>query len=132
VNPCPASSVINIKHPAKRGVWGKIKYYFPYHLVEISGYQQRVLYQKGPMLTDEELTRLYYSVEGEERIRQCRIEEDAQLDRLSKALKADDKVHADECRAQLTFLTKELYMFADRNHKDMFVLTPVKRITFLN
>lgn len=79
-------------------------------LVEISGYQQRVLYQKGPMLTDEELTRLYYSVEGEERIRQCRIEVDEQLDRLSKALKADDKVHADECRAQLTFLTKELYM----------------------
>ncbi|KTD87922.1 hypothetical protein [Paenibacillus etheri] len=79
-------------------------------LVEISGYQQRVLYQKGPMLTDEELTKLYYSIEGEERIRQRRIEVDEQLDRLKDALKAEDTVRADKCRAQLTFLTKELYM----------------------
>jgi len=79
-------------------------------LVEISGYQQRVLYQKGPMLTDEELTKLYYSVEGEERIRQRRIEVDEQLDRLNDALKAEDMIRAEKCRAQLTFLTKELYM----------------------
>lgn len=79
-------------------------------LVEISGYQQRVLYQKGPMLTDEELTKLYYSVEGEERIRQRRIEVDEQLDRLNDALKAEDMIRAEKCRAQLIFLTKELYM----------------------
>lgn len=79
-------------------------------LVEISGYQQRILYQKGPMLTDEELTKMYYSVEGEERIRQCKIEVDEQLDRLSKALRTDDTVQVDECRAQLAVLTKELYM----------------------
>lgn len=79
-------------------------------LVEISGYQQRVIYQKGPMLTDEELTRLYYSVEGEERVRQRRIEVDEQLDRLNDALKAGDVARADKCRAELVFLTKELFM----------------------
>lgn len=79
-------------------------------LVEITGYQQRVLYQKGPMLTDEELTKLYYSVEGEERIRQRRIEVDEQLDRLNDALKADDAVRVEKCQAELSFLTKELYM----------------------
>jgi len=79
-------------------------------LVEISGYQQRVLYQKGPMLTDEELTRLFYSIEGEERVRQRRIEVDEQLDRLNDALKAGDTVRADKCRAELAFLTKELFM----------------------
>lgn len=79
-------------------------------LVEISGYQQRILYQKGPMLTDEELSKLYYSVEGEERIRQRRVEVDEQLDRLSEAIKADNSIHADECREKLTYLTKELYL----------------------
>lgn len=79
-------------------------------LVEISGYQQRVLYQKGPMLTDEELTRLFYSIEGEERVRQRRIEVDEQLDRLNDALKAGDTVRAEKCRAELAFLTKELFM----------------------
>lgn len=79
-------------------------------LVEISGYQQRVLFQKGPILTDEELTRLYHSVEGEERVRQRRIEVDEQLDRLHQALEAGDKERAEKCKAELAFLTKELFM----------------------
>lgn len=57
-------------------------------LVEISGYQQRVLYQKGPLLTDQELSKLFYSVEGEERIRQRRVEVDEELDRLNEALRS--------------------------------------------
>lgn len=79
-------------------------------LVEISGYQQRVLFQKGPILTDEELTRLYHSVEGEERVRQRRIEVDEQLDRLHEALEAGDKDRVEKCKAELAFLTKELFM----------------------
>lgn len=79
-------------------------------LVEISGYQQKVLYQKGPILTDEELSKLYFSIEGEERIRQRKLEVDEQLDRLNDALKTDDVVSADKCRAELSLLTKELYM----------------------
>ncbi|MFC3748732.1 hypothetical protein [Paenibacillus sp. GCM10012306] len=79
-------------------------------LVEISGYQQRVLYQKGPLLSDQELTKLFYSVEGEERIRSCRIEVDEQLDLLSEALAAGDAVQAAECKEKLALLIKELNM----------------------
>lgn len=77
-------------------------------LVEISGYQQRVLYQKGPLLTDQELSKLFYSGEGEERIRRCRIEVDEQLDRLNEALRSKDKKLEAACRAKLTALTWEL------------------------
>ncbi|MEK4064429.1 MULTISPECIES: hypothetical protein [Paenibacillus] len=79
-------------------------------LVEISGYQQRVLYQKGPMLTDQELTKLFYSGEGEERIRQRRIEVDEQLDRLNEALRSEDAALAESCMAELSFLQRELNM----------------------
>lgn len=79
-------------------------------LVEISGYQQRVLYQKGPMLTDQELTKLFYSGEGEERIRQRRIEVDEQLDRLNEALRSEDAELAESCMAELSFLQRELNM----------------------
>ncbi len=79
-------------------------------LVEISGYQQRVLYQKGPLLSDQELTKLYYSVEGEERILKCRVDVDEQLDRLNEALKVKDQELVDECTRKLTFLTQELGM----------------------
>lgn len=79
-------------------------------LVEISGYQQRVLYQKGPMLTDQELTKLFYSVEGEERISQRRIEVDEQLDRLNEAMRSGDSETAKACIAQLGFLKRELNM----------------------
>ncbi|WP_019911526.1 hypothetical protein [Paenibacillus sp. HW567] len=79
-------------------------------LVEISGYQQRVLYQKGPLLTDQELTKLFYSIEGEERIRDRKIEVDEQLDRLNEAIKAKDTEQIEQCTAKLLSLTKELNM----------------------
>ncbi|ASA21001.1 hypothetical protein [Paenibacillus donghaensis] len=77
-------------------------------LVEISGYQQRVLYQKGPLLSDLELSKLYYSAEGEERIRQRRLEVDEQLDLLSKAMRAGDAEASAECTGKLQALTHEL------------------------
>ncbi|MHA6532558.1 hypothetical protein [Paenibacillus sp. BAC0078] len=79
-------------------------------LVEISGYQQRVLYQKGPLLTDQELTKLFYSIEGEERIRDRKIEVDEQLDLLNEAIKAKDTELIEQCKARLLSLTKELNM----------------------
>ncbi|AHV97101.1 hypothetical protein G5B47_13130 [Paenibacillus sp. 7124] len=77
-------------------------------LVEISGYQQRVLYQKGPMLSDQELTKMFYSTLGEERIRERRIEVDEELDRLSAALARKDEQQAKLSKEKLTFLMKEL------------------------
>ncbi len=79
-------------------------------LVEISGYQQRVLYQKGPLLSDQELTKLFYSVEGEERIRDRRLEVDEQLGLLHKAIQGNDEELAAACKARLAELTRELNM----------------------
>ncbi|MNO50762.1 hypothetical protein D3C76_411470 [compost metagenome] len=79
-------------------------------LVEISGYQQRVLYQKGPLLSDQELTKLFYSVDGEERIRDRRLEVDEQLDLLHKAIQSKDEELTAECKARLSVLTRELNM----------------------
>ncbi|MGN7765699.1 hypothetical protein [Paenibacillus sp. 22594] len=79
-------------------------------LVEISGYQQRVLYQKGPLLSDQELTKLFFSVDGEERIRDRRLEVDEVLDQLNKAIQAKDTERIAACKARLLVLTRELNM----------------------
>ncbi|QSF46996.1 hypothetical protein [Paenibacillus tianjinensis] len=79
-------------------------------LVEISGYQQRVLYQKGPLLSDQELTKLFYSGEGEERIQQRRVEVDEELDRMSEALRSEDPAQVEASRAKLAKLARELNM----------------------
>ncbi|WP_379133351.1 hypothetical protein [Paenibacillus sp. sgz500958] len=77
-------------------------------LVEISGYQQRVLYQKGPLLTDQELTKLFYSSEGEERIRQASTDVDMLLDRLKEALNLENADEVQRCKEELVLLTREL------------------------
>ncbi|MFD1776120.1 hypothetical protein [Paenibacillus rhizophilus] len=77
-------------------------------LVEISGYQQRVLYQKGPMLSDQELTKMFYSTLGEERIRERRIEVDEELDRLGGALDRKDEQQVRLSKEKLSFLMREL------------------------
>ncbi|OKP96820.1 hypothetical protein [Paenibacillus sp. P46E] len=79
-------------------------------LVEISGYQQRVLYQKGPLLSDQELTKLFFSVDGEERIRDRRLEVDEVLDQLHKAILTKDTERIEACKARLLVLTRELNM----------------------
>ncbi|WP_310832835.1 hypothetical protein [Paenibacillus pedocola] len=79
-------------------------------LVEISGYQQRVLYQKGPLLSDQELTKLFYSGEGEERIQQRRVEVDEELDRMSEALRSKDPALVEASKAKLAKLARELNM----------------------
>lgn len=79
-------------------------------LVEISGYQQRVLYQKGPLLSDQELTKLFFSVDGEERIRDRRLEVDEVLDQLHRAIQAKDTERIAACKARLLVLTRELNM----------------------
>ncbi|MBY9082334.1 hypothetical protein KIH86_19035 [Paenibacillus sp. HN-1] len=78
-------------------------------LVEISGYQQRVLYQKGPLLSDQELTKMFYSKLGEERIEERKKELDAELDRLSDALARKDDIQAAVSKEKLQELALELF-----------------------
>ncbi|MGN7357663.1 hypothetical protein ACTHPF_09845 [Paenibacillus sp. SAF-054] len=79
-------------------------------LVEISGYQQRVLYQKGPFMTEQEISKLYFSGEGEMRLLLLRMEVDDELERLHAALQCGDEEKADHCRKKLSDLSKQLFM----------------------
>ncbi|WP_136606431.1 hypothetical protein [Paenibacillus dokdonensis] len=79
-------------------------------LVEISGYQQRVLYQKGPFMTEQEISKLYFSTEGEMRMLLLRLEVDDELERLHDALQNGDTEKADVCRQKLSDLSKQLLM----------------------
>lgn len=79
-------------------------------LVEISGYQQRVLYQKGPFMTEQEISKLYFSTEGEMRMLLLRLEVDDELERLHDALQNGDTEKADACRQKLSDLSRQLLM----------------------
>jgi hypothetical protein len=79
-------------------------------LVEISGYQQRVLYQKGPFMTEQEISKLYFSTEGEIRLQLLRLEVDDELERLYEALQDGDHEKVELCRNKLSDLSKQLLM----------------------
>lgn len=79
-------------------------------LVEISGYQQRVLYQKGPFMTEQEISKLYFSKEGEMRLLLLRLEVDDELERLHEALQNGDDEKAERSRKKLADLSKQLLM----------------------
>lgn len=78
-------------------------------LVEISGYRQRVLYQKGNPMTEQEMIRLLESQEGERRLLLCRLETDDELERLHKALQEGNEEATAECKKRLAELSLELF-----------------------
>ncbi|MBT2765730.1 hypothetical protein [Paenibacillus sp. ISL-20] len=77
-------------------------------LVEISGYRQRVLFQKGTPMTEQEMLRLFESDEGEQRLLLSRLETDDELEKLHAALQEgnEDKILA--CKQRLRELSLEL------------------------
>lgn len=77
-------------------------------LVEISGYRQRVLFQKGTPMTEQEMLRLFESDEGEQRLLLCRLETDDELERLHEALLAGDEERIVACKERLRELSLEL------------------------
>lgn len=78
-------------------------------MVEISGYRQRVLYQKGNPMTEQEMVRLLESKEGERRLLLCRLETDDELEKLYEAMQAGDKKAAAESKKRLQELSLELF-----------------------
>ncbi|KKO52201.1 hypothetical protein [Paenibacillus sp. DMB20] len=78
-------------------------------LVEISGYRQRVLYQKGNPMTEQEMVRLLESKEGERRLLLCRLETDDELEKLYEAMQAGDEKAAAESKKRLQELSLELF-----------------------
>ncbi|WP_054958340.1 hypothetical protein [Paenibacillus dakarensis] len=77
-------------------------------LVEISGYRQRVLFQKGTPMTEQEMVRLFESKEGERRVLLCRLEADDELEKLHLAIQTGDETAAEECKKRLRELSLEL------------------------
>lgn len=79
-------------------------------LVEISGYQQKVLYQKGPFMTEQEISKMYFSKEGDLRLQLLRLELDDELERLYEAMQVGDAEKAEKSKEKLAALSKELMM----------------------
>ncbi|AOZ91571.1 hypothetical protein [Paenibacillus crassostreae] len=77
-------------------------------LVEISGYQQRVLFQKGTYFTEREMNNMYYSLEGDMRLQLRRIEVDEELEKLYEAMMANDTDKIELCKERLRELSREL------------------------
>ncbi|MCM3784279.1 hypothetical protein M3231_14940 [Neobacillus mesonae] len=79
-------------------------------LVEVSGFKQRVIYQKGPTPTLEEMEEMLASEEGELRMLLLRMEIDDELERLHAAIGAKDEAKADTCRSNLIQLQDRMLM----------------------
>ncbi|GAB6990551.1 hypothetical protein [Paenibacillus pini] len=77
-------------------------------LVEISGYSQKVLYQKGPMMTEQEILKMFSSREGEQRLKLLRLDVDDELERLFQAMEDGDEEKVNRCKENLAALSREL------------------------
>ncbi|MEK3731040.1 MULTISPECIES: hypothetical protein [Paenibacillus] len=77
-------------------------------LVEISGYRQRVLFQKGTPMTEQEMVKLFESSEGERRLLLCRLETDDELEKLHAAMQRGDQEEIGACKRKLEELWLEL------------------------
>ncbi|MBU5349936.1 hypothetical protein OHJ21_01805 [Virgibacillus sp. LDC1] len=77
-------------------------------LVEISGYRQRVLFQKGTPMTEQEMLRLFESDVGEQRLLLSRLETDDELEKLHAALQEGDEDKISACKQRLRELSLEL------------------------
>ncbi|MGG4344882.1 hypothetical protein [Paenibacillus lautus] len=77
-------------------------------LVEISGYRQRVLFQKGTPMTEQEMLRLFESDVGEQRLLLSRLETDDELEKLHAALQEGNENKILACKQRLRELSLEL------------------------
>ncbi|KZS47811.1 hypothetical protein AWU65_18755 [Paenibacillus glucanolyticus] len=77
-------------------------------LVEISGYRQRVLFQKGTPMTEQEMLRLFESDVGEQRLLLSRLETDDELEKLHEALLEGNRDKVEACKQRLLELSLEL------------------------
>jgi hypothetical protein len=79
-------------------------------MVEISGVEHKVVYQKDAAVTLEDIAKAFQSTRAEERIPVLRMEIDYELAFLSEALTIGDRPTADQCRAKLEVLRREMLL----------------------
>lgn len=77
-------------------------------MVEISGVEHKVLYQRDTAVTLEDIVRAFRSTRNEERIPVLRMEIDYELATLSEALKEENKELAEQTKQRLEALGKEM------------------------
>ena len=77
-------------------------------LVEISGVNQRVLYQKEPLLDAKTLEELMSSQVAEQQLEQLEQELDVELDLLSSLLDKGDHEAIGSCKDRLSSIRREL------------------------
>lgn len=76
--------------------------------VEINGIQQKVLFEKGPFVTAEEIVKAFRSDRIEKRIPVLRLEMDYELSTLHDLLKRKaSQLEIDQCREKLSALRVE-------------------------
>jgi hypothetical protein len=79
-------------------------------MVEISGIEHKVLYQKEPMVTLEEVMQALRSKRPDERIPVLRLELDYELSSLFEALQAEDEKAVLSSKLKLSELRKEMLL----------------------
>ncbi|WP_068785055.1 hypothetical protein [Paenibacillus phocaensis] len=77
-------------------------------LVEISGMEHRVIYQKGPVVDTAQMAELFASESAEQQLAQLQEELDAELERLFEAIQQGDAEASEACKEKLRKLRLEL------------------------
>jgi len=77
-------------------------------LVEVSGVDHRIIFQKRPLVTTEEMIRAFQSTRAEERIGVLRMELDYELSNLYEALEREDDEGVRLCKEKLLVLRSEM------------------------
>lgn len=77
-------------------------------MVEISGIEHRVLFQREPVVTVEEMMQAFRSKRPDERIPVLKLELDYELATLHDALLTGDDEAADRCKTKLRALRQEM------------------------
>ncbi|MGG3453588.1 MULTISPECIES: hypothetical protein [Paenibacillus] len=77
-------------------------------LVEISGMEHRVIYQKGPVVDTAQMAEMYASESAEQQLAHLQEELDAELERLFEAIQQGDTETSEACKERLRKLRLEL------------------------
>lgn len=77
-------------------------------LVEVSGMEHRIIYQKKPYVTFEDMIQAFQNKRAEERISVLRMELDYELSSLSEAITAQDEQKISEIHETLNQLRLEM------------------------
>lgn len=78
--------------------------------VEISGVEHKVLFQREPVITTEQIIHAFKSKRGEQRIPVVRLEMDYELAVLFEAMEQGDEARVERTKERLSELRREMIM----------------------